>query len=151
MGEGMSDTPYSKTIDPKTKAIVLIVVLLIIGAAAGFVLAKGSLRYAQRRSERVTEANRPYLETLFTLSMIIICMNITLILGLLGVYVHTFQKTHSSFLVGLIVFIGVLLIQSILSLPIFPTSLLESLTLFGILPNMFETIALTILLYLSME
>lgn len=148
----MSEIPYTKKVDPKTKAIVLILVLLLIGAAVGFVLARGSLRIAYKRNnERIPEGSRVYLETLFTLSMIIISMNITLILGLLAVYIHTFKQTRSSFLLGLIVFIGVLLIQSILSLPIFPTALLESITLFGILPNMFETIALVILFYLSME
>jgi len=147
----MSEIPYSKKVDPKTKALILILVLLIIGAAIGFVLARGSLRAAYKRTDRLPEATRSYIETLFTLSMIIICMNITLILGLLGVYIKTFRITHSSFLLGLIVFIGVLFIQSVLSLPIFPTSLVEGLTLFGILPNMFETIALVILFYLSME
>jgi hypothetical protein len=54
-------------------------------------------------------------------------------------------------MLGLLLFIGVLFVQSVLSLIIFPLSLGENLSLYEILPNMLESIALVILLYLSME
>ena len=149
----MSDIPYKKEIDPKTKAIAIIIIFLFIGMVVGSIISKVTLDYAweKNKDRGINQSVLNLVGTLYTLSTIIICINISLLLGLLGIYVKSFRITKSSFLLGLTLFIGVLLIQSVLSLPLFPTALGEGLTLYGILPNMFETIALIILLYLSME
>jgi hypothetical protein len=81
-------------------------------------------------------------------------INIFLLIGLLWVYGNTYAHTKSNFMLGLIFFIGVLLIQSIFSLPILHVFFGYStygLGPFGFLPNLFETFALIILLLLSME
>ena len=90
----------------------------------------------------------------YVLGTVIVCMNMFLLLGLLGSYISSFRRTKSSFLLGLVLFLGVLFMKSLLSLPFISILLGNSLYqsgIFSILPNMFETIALIILFYLSME
>ena len=149
----MSDIPIGKEIDPKAKAIAVIILLLVLGMIVGLAISKVSIDYARRKYQDQESYQRliNLIATVYTLSTSIICMNIFLLLGLLRIYIQLFRSTKSGFLLGLSLFIGVLLIQSFLSLPLFPAALGESLSLYGILPNMFETIALIILLYLSME
>ena len=147
----MSDIPYKNKMDPKTKAIAIIILLLIVGMIVGLAVSQGSMNYAKRQNPDINQRVLSLIGTLYTISISIFCINISLLLGLLWIYADSFRKTKSSFMLGLLLFIGVLFVQSILSLILFPLSLGENLSLYGILPNMFETIALTILLYLSME
>jgi len=147
----MSDTPYKKQMDPKAKAIAIIIVLLIVGMIVGLVISRVSMNYAREKYQGANQRVLNLIGTLYTLSMSILCINISLLLGLFWIYADSLRKTKSSFMLGLLLFIGVLFVQSILSLILFPVSLGENLSLYGILPNMFETLALIILLYLSME
>ena len=147
----MSDIPYKNEMDPKTKAIAIIILLLIVGMIVGLAVSRGGMNYAKRQNPDINQRVLSLIGTLYTISISIFCINISLLLGLLWIYADSFRKTKSSFMLGLLLFIGVLFVQSILSLILFPLSLGENLSLYGILPNMFETIALTILLYLSME
>ena len=156
----MSDIPYKKEIDPKTKAMAVIIVLLCVGLVVGLVVSKVSIDYASGKVS-ARYGDNPKLQLLinafvdmYTLGTTIICINIFLLLGLLFIYADSFRKTKSSFILGLLLFVGVLFVQSVVSLPILQSVLgvgWYSPSLFGILPNMFETIALIILLYLSME
>ena len=118
---------------------------------AGLVVSKVGMNYAKVRNPDANQRLLGLIGTLLTLSVSILCINISLLLGLLWIYADSFRKTKSSFMLGLLLFIGVLFVQSVLSLVLFSHSLNENLSLYGILPNMFETIALVILLYLSME
>lgn len=147
----MSDIPYKKQMDPKAKAIAIIIVLLIVGMIVGLVISRVSMNYAREKYQGANQRVLNLIGTLYALSMSILCINIALLLGLFWIYADSFRKTKSSFMLGLLLFIGVLFVQSILSLILFPVSLGENLSLYGILPNMFETLALIILLYLSME
>ena len=147
--------------DPKIKAIGIIFLLVVIGLILGVVISQLSISYASDKlSERYGELNQRIqmlinaFKDMYILATSIICINILLLLGLLGIYVDSFRKTKSSFLFGLLLFIGVLFIQSVLSLPILQSTLGfggYDMSLIGVLPNLFETIALVILLYLSME
>ena len=147
----MSDIPYKKQMDPKAKAIAIIIVLLIVGMIVGLVISRVSMNYAREKYQGANQRVLNLIGTLYALSMSILFINIALLLGLFWIYADSFRKTKSSFMLGLLLFIGVLFVQSILSLILFPVSLGENLSLYGILPNMFETLALIILLYLSME
>lgn len=142
------------------KAFALVALLIVIGIVLGLVLSTVSLSLAKEQAER--RGWRPLpdkeLPTRFILryytGSILITVNIMLLVGLLGIYLKTYAATHSSFMLGLTFFIGVLLVQSILSLPLLHT--LFGYTFFGlgpfsILPHVFETIALIILIILSME
>lgn len=165
----MNDIPYKKQVDPKVKALVLIFILLIVGVFVGIIISKVSLGFIHGKVESVKNI-RIYWTAFannYTLQTIFICMNLCLLIGLLSSYISSFRKTKSSFLLGLVLFLMVLFVQSLLSIPLldlimsigtinpqigFSCILLsyQSIT-FSILANIFETIALIILYYLSME
>lgn len=156
----MNKVIEKNTIDPKIKAVGSIVLLLIVGLITGLVISQISINYASDRigrqysdNEKLNVLIRSYSD-MYTLETTFICVNIFLLFGLLFLYIDTLRKTQSSFMMGLLLFIGVLLVQSILSLPILETALSHAYhipNLISVLPAMFETIALIILLYLSME
>jgi hypothetical protein len=155
--------------DPKVKAILMLFILLIIGVIIGLIVSFGSLAIIQRRIGDIDTIRIIWssFSTNFIIDSIIICMNITLLSGLFWSYKNSFKKTQSPFLLGLILFITVLLIQSILSLPIlnvltsvitigakqgFTNILLTyQSAIFSIIAHFFETIALIILYHLSNE
>jgi hypothetical protein len=157
----MSETSSKKEIDPKIKAMAIIIILLLLGVIVGLALSHVSIAYAKKRVseqlEKVSQRLEMFIQAyadMYTLGTTIICINIFLLLGLLIIYSDSFRKTKSTFLFGLLLFIGVLFIQAILSLPILQAGLgygSYDISLSGVLPNFFETIALAILLYLSME
>ena len=66
-------------------------------------------------------------------------LNMILLAALLYLYLSSYRKTKSHFTLGLSFFIGVLLTQRVLFL------------IFPLLPQLFETLALAILLVLSLE
>ena len=141
--------------DPKAKAIAILFVLLVVGVVVGLIISKVSLDFAHQHAKmRIPQRVWQAFADVYTLGTIIICMNLFLLLGLLGFYIDSFRKTRSSFLLGLVLFLGVLFVQSLLSLPVFHVLLGQpsfQLRLINILPNFFETAALIILFYLSME
>jgi hypothetical protein len=142
--------------DPKGKALVLLLVLLIVGAVIGIAISIISLNVARGRIG-LNEAQRAVWRVFadnYMLGTIIISINLTLLLGLLWSYFQSYRRTKSNFLLGLVLFIGVLVLQTLLNLPLISIILGNSTYqsgIFTILPNMFETIALIILFYLSME
>lgn len=143
--------------DPKTKAIAILFLLLLVGAVIGLVVSKVSLDYiyqkATEKSIQINTASRPWqmYSDMLTLDTISICMNVLLLVGLLGLYFDSFRKTKSSFTLGLMAFFAVLVVQCTLSLPVLNVANSHQLSLISILPNIFELIALIILFYLSME
>lgn len=165
----MKQMQKNNEMDTKAKSFLSIFLLLIIGTIIGAVISRVTLRIIQNRvgtGELITKY-WPTFSNNYTLVTIIICMNITLLIGLLIIYINSFQETKSSFLLGLILFLSVLFAQSLLSLPVLDLIISISSTspyigfsyivlnyqsiIFPILANMFETIALIILFYLSME
>ena len=147
----------STKVDPKVKAIAVMFLLLIIGAVLGIVISNASTNYVRNRINYVggkLQKIWPLFAEIYTIGTVVICMNMVLLLALLGVYTHSFMKTRSAFMFGLVLFIGVLFVQSLLSIPIIHLSagsIGNRFSLLGILPNLFETVALIILFYLSME
>lgn len=165
----MNEIPSKNKMDPKAKALMLVFILLVLGAVIGIVISKSSLGLLEERIGQGT-STRPYwpgFANNYTLMTIIICMNLCVLIGLLVSYVRSFKVTKSSFLLGLVLFLMVLFVQSLLSLPI-----INLLTVAGsmdsrlgvsfiilsyqnviipMLANIFETMALIILYYLSSE
>ena len=155
--------------DPKVKAILMLFILLIVGVIIGLIVSFGSLGILQRRIGDIDTIRLIWgaFSTNFIIDSIIISMNLTLLSGLFWSYKNSFKKTQSPFLLGLILFITVLFIQSFLSLPIlnvlisimtigakqgFTNILLTyQSAIFSIIAHFFETIALIILFHLSNE
>ena len=155
--------------DPKAKAIAILFLLLVIGVVIGLVVSFFGLRIIDRqiteRIKDVTQGSQPWVvdqikqnwnrfSDMYRMITIIICMNLSLLFGLLYTYFKSFTQTYSPFLMGLVLFLCVLFVQSLLSLPIIQHLVGQTISdigLFNVLPNLFETLALIILFYLSSE
>ena len=155
--------------DPKAKAIAILFLLLVIGVIIGLIVSFIGLRVIDRqiaeRLKDIAQNSKPWIveqikqnwnrfSEMYTMVTVIICMNLTLLIGLLYTYFKSFKQTSSTFLMGLVLFLGVLFVQSLLSLPIIQHSVGQTISdigLFNVLPNLFETLALIILFYLSSE
>jgi len=137
----------------------LVAALIILGIAVGLALAYGTLALAEKEVEQrgPWSQNRDGptdVKIRHISSTVVITVNVLLLIGLLNVYIKTYDQTHSSFMLGLIFFISVLLIKSLLSLPALFVLFGYTgfgLGVFGVLPHLFETMALVILIILSME
>ena len=166
----MTNVPYIKRISPKTKAIVSIIGLIMIGSIIGYVISIFSLQII------VTELNKLPIQvdssrvdrsvSYYTGALICIAVQISLLVGLLYVYYDSYRKTKSRFLIGLNMFIIALFIRSILSvislhnvatdfIRVMPyvsrTFLTPGFSMLDFIVRGFEIVALSILLYLSME
>ena len=166
----MKEIPYTHKISPKMKAIIVIISLVLIGVIIGFIISTIGLGFIrevlQTLNIQPTDAQERRFTTLYTASIVINCIDATLLVGILFLYIDSYRKTKSSFLMGLTFFIGVLLSRSILSLVTIQSLFTEYIHLlpslanaisttgigsFSFLLNVFEIIAISILLYLSME
>jgi len=147
----------------KTKVLAYLIILLIMGIILGAAMAQIAYEKSREAAERRWGGGgpppKPFPEKRdfsfhFWGSIIFISINLVLLLGLLGIYIKTYITTQSSFMLGLILFIGVLAVQSFLSLPILHTLFgftSFGLGVFGVLPHLFETFALIILFTLSAD
>ncbi len=92
---------------------------------------------------------------LINLKVIATLGNIILLLCLLAIYAKNYEQIKSKFALGLIAFIILLLVQALTSNPfvhaIWGFRRIHALGLFTIVPDLFEFIALVILLYISLK
>ena len=93
-------------------------------------------------------------EYFYVANTIISTINIALLAILALIYLNIYVKTRSQFTIGLIIFALVFLVQNVTSSPFITSPFgfrAYGLGPFAFLPGMFEFIALTILLYLSIR
>lgn len=92
---------------------------------------------------------------LSNLQAIITLGNVILLLCLLAIYAKNYEQIKSKFALGLIAFIILLLVQTFTSNPFVHVMWgfrhINALGLFMILPDLFEFVALSILLYISLK
>jgi hypothetical protein len=92
------------------------------------------------------------LRTYFMLRTIISTVNTGLVIYLLIIYIGIYLKTRARFTVGLIIFTVTLLLYAITSNPFLHVMFRPyTLSLFDALPELFTTIAVVVLLYLSLK
>ena len=157
-------------LNPKTKAIITIFGLIILGVILGYVISIFSLQVI------ITELNKLPIQidpvridrsvNYYTGALVCLTVEIIILIGLLYVYFDSYRKTKSTFLIGLNLFILALFIRSVLSVVslqniatdyirvspyVSRTFLTPGFTELNFVVHIFEIIALSILLYLSME
>lgn len=84
--------------------------------------------------------------------LIITVGNILLLFALLCIYARSYIKIKSKFTMGLMIFALVLLFQAVASCPLLRTAFGYSecgVGIFNILPDFFELVALSVLLWIS--
>jgi hypothetical protein len=109
------------------------------------------------RQSSYTEMMASYyadLELYYTVKTILSTINATILLFLLATYVDMYKKLQSEFTIGLIIFSLVLLLYALTSNPL--VQWLFGFRAFGLgpfamLPDLFTTLALAVLLYLTMK
>jgi hypothetical protein len=167
----MNDFPYKNTISPKAKALIVIASLIFIGIIVGLIFSTIGFNFIkeaiQQSGYQATDAQERRFSLLYTVSMIINCVDIILLVGILWIYLDSYRKTKSSFMLGLTFFIGVLFTRSIVTLVTIHSLFIEYVRAipfltkafvmgggfgtFSFFLNIFEIIAISILLYLSMD
>jgi len=93
-------------------------------------------------------------EYFYVANTIISTINIALLAILAIIYVNIYIKTRSQFTIGLIIFALVFLVQNVTLSPFISAPFgfrAYGLGPFAFLPSMFEFVALTVLLYLSVK
>ena len=166
----MNKVSFIKKLSPNTKAIVTILGLIVIGIIIGYVISIFSLQII------ITELNKLPVQinpiriersvNYYTGALVCLGIEILLLIGLLYMYCDSYRKTKSRFLIVLNMFILALFIRSILSvvslqnvateyIKVSPyvsrTFLTPGFNELNFVVYIFEIIALSILLYLSME
>jgi hypothetical protein len=133
----------------------LIVVVLVVAAvfAIFWVTSTFNPHFAQRHVPPggFVEGDLEFFYVAFT---VISTINIALLIILMLTYINIYNKTRSTFTVGLIIFAGAFLMKDISSSPLVVG--LFSFQAFGLgpfvfLPGIFEFAALSVLLYLSIK
>jgi hypothetical protein len=94
------------------------------------------------------------IELFYIARTVLSAVNITLLVVLIVTYVSIYIKTRSEFTIGLLIFAIVFLMKDIASNPFVIGAFgfrLYGLGPFALLPDLFEFVALTVLLYLSVK
>jgi len=166
----MNKNSLIKKLKPRTKAIITIFGLIIIGIILGYVISIFSLEII------IAELNKLPIQidpvridrsvNYYTGALVCLAVQIVILIGLLFVYCDSYRKTKSRFLIGLNMFILALFIRSVLSVVslqniatdyirvspyVSRTFLTPGFNELNFVVYIFEIIALSILLYLSME
>ena len=96
----------------------------------------------------------PALKFMMTLKTVISFINVALIFLMLGIYTNLYRKIKTNFTAGLLLLIIVLLMHALTSNPLLFLRFQGAFISPGfgfIIPDIFTTIALTVLFYLSLE
>jgi hypothetical protein len=169
MVERMNE-PSSKKIKPRTKAIIVIIGLILLGIIIGYILSQVSLNILMEEIDKLpikidqTRIDRSI--SYYTGAFIILTIEIVLLIGVLYVYIDSYRKIKSRFLIVLNLFIIALTVKSVLSIISLHTIAMDYIQIipyvsrtfltpgFGILNFIltgFEIVAISILVYLSMD
>jgi hypothetical protein len=107
--------------------------------------------FGQQRPPRSVPGD---IELYYTIKTVVSTINVTLLLLLLITYVDMYVKTKSEFLIGLMIFSMVLLLNALTSNPLI-TQIFGfrafGLGPFALLPDFFTFVALVVLLYLTFK
>lgn len=164
-------------INPKIRSVVFILLFIlagiITGQLVGYITSSSLLDSIEGSSDQhippdfeLTDDQKQAIITGYVNASMILCVEISLLIGLIIVFVRTYLQTHSRYLIGFILFVGVLFAKSISyffamaplftdpirQAPIAITPLMKGFFgPFGIYFTFFEIIAISILIYLSRE
>jgi hypothetical protein len=144
----------------KSTTIIIIVLILgagIVGALLGNALSERQRRPDLGREDFTNEDLRKAREDIgpfLIIKSVVTTINITISLLLIGIYVNIYKDVKSDFTLGLIIVMISMLVYAVTSNPIFHAVFgygLFGLGPFTMIPDIFATVALSTLLYLSLK
>jgi len=166
----MNEKVVKNKINPKAKGFIAIIVLIILGIFIGYIISQVSLQILIEEIDNLpvqideTRINRSI--DYYIGAIIILTIELVLLLGVLYIYLDSYKETKSRFLIVLNLFIIALVVKSILSIISLHTVATDYIQVipyvsrtfltpgFGILSfvlTTFEIIAISILVYLSLD
>jgi hypothetical protein len=134
-----------------TVVVVAIALLAAFWASATFPFTLSD--FSQRRLPPPDDILGDF-EFFYMVQTVLSTVNVTLLIFLLITYVDIYRRTRSQFTIGLIIFSIVFLLNALTANPIFIWVFgfrAFGLGIFALLPDLFEFVALTVLLYLSIK
>ncbi len=137
------------------KIWIILAILLVVAALSDFF----AMQSAPSPPPSIFDPRPPFdimgdMELFYKIKAILSSVNATLLVFLLATYVDMYRKIHSEFTIGLIVFSLILLLYALSSNPLLQWLFgyrAFGLGPFAMLPDMFTTLALAVLLYLTMK
>lgn len=164
-------------VNPKIRTIVFILTLIVIGLIVGKLVGIASSPYLLENIEgpghhkpppqfELSEDQKQAIITGYTNVSMILCVEIALLIGLIYVFLRTYLKIRSRYMIGYMLFVGVFFVKSVAYFlamtPLFTDPIrnaplsIEPLLHgffgpFGIYFTFFEILAICILIYLSRE
>jgi hypothetical protein len=140
----------------KSTSVIIIIALILTAGIVGAILGS-TISESQRKPEIDREELRKARESVDTFIIIktaVTTINITISLLLIGLYVNIYRKIKSDFTLGLIIVMFSMLIYAVTSNPFFHAIFGYGgfgLGPFTMISDLFATVALITLLYLSLK
>ncbi len=134
-----------------TITVIAIALIAAFWASSTFPTPSFPSNFPQRRLPPLEEIRGDF-EFFYIAQTVLSTVNIALLIFLLSIYIDIYRKTRSQFTMGLIIFSLVFLLNALTANPLFIWIFgfrAFGLGPFALLPDIFEFIALTVLLYLS--
>jgi hypothetical protein len=139
------------------KIWLVLVILAVIAVAILAAIWAATTVYAPRFSSRrlpPSEFIPGDIELFYIARTVVSTINIALLVFLIATYVSIYMKTRSEFTIGLLIFAIVFLMKDLTASPFVIGAFgfgLFGLGPFALLPDLFEFVALSVLLYLSVK
>jgi hypothetical protein len=139
------------------KIWLVLVILAVIAVAILAAIWAATTVYAPRFSSRrlpPSEFIPGDIELFYIARTVVSTINIALLVFLIATYVSIYMKTRSEFTIGLLIFAVVFLMKDLTASPFVIGAFgfgLFGLGPFALLPDLFEFVALSVLLYLSVK
>jgi uncharacterized membrane protein len=134
--------------------IAVLAVVAVLATVGSLILIQQHYAFLERRVPPPVRALPGDFELFYVANTIISTINIALLVILIVIYVNVYAKTRSPFTIGLVIFALVFLVRDLTSSP-FVTAIYGfrayGLGPFAFLPGLFELVALSVLLYLSVK
>jgi hypothetical protein len=132
----------------------LILILVLVAVLLGVVLTAVFPLSRPQPPQRPPPLPPGDFELFYTAKTVISIVNIVLLISLMVIYSNLYRKVKSKFTLGLVMVMLVLLLYALTSNPLLQTLFgfqAFGLGPFAMLPDIFATAALVVLLYLSLE
>ena len=134
--------------------VAILAVVAVLATVLSLVLIQQHSAFLERRVPPPLRALPGDFELFYVANTIISTVNIALLVILIVIYANIYVKTRSPFTIGLLIFALVFLVRDLTSSP-FVTAVYGfrayGLGPFAFLPSLFELVALSVLLYLSVK
>jgi hypothetical protein len=140
----------------KSTSVIIIIALILTAGIVGAILGS-TISESQRKPEidrEELEKARESVGTFIIIKTAVTTINITISLLLIGLYVNIYRKVKSDFTLGLIIVMFAMLIYAVTSNPLFHGIFGYGgfgLGPFTMISDLFATVALVTLLYLSLK